>query len=258
MDWDDLVLSSETSLQVEKMVASLTQHFMIVEEHDLDRKLRTGFRVLFYGPAGTGKTLTAELLGNRLKKDIYRIDLALMVSKYIGETEKNLSKVFTKAENHNWILFFDEADALLGKRTGIRDAYDKYANQETAYLLQRIEEYNGITILATNFRENIDDAFIRRCNTIIHFPKPESKERYSLWQKAFRGDIILMKDVNLRQLSESYELTGAEIKDIVHAISLKKRAKNKYSVYHREIISEIQKQIKKRKKKRRKLFMSNK
>lgn len=126
--------------------------------------------ILFIGGPGTGKKTLATLIGEQAGKDVYRIDLSMIVSKYIGETEKNLELVFARAGNKGWILFFDEADALFGKRTGVRDAHDKYANQEVAYLLQRIEDYNGVVILATNMKNNIDDAFTRRFQTVIRFP----------------------------------------------------------------------------------------
>ena len=126
--------------------------------------------ILFIGAPGTGKKTLASLIGQQSGKEVYRVDLSMIVSKYIGETDKNLEKVFDAAENKNWILFFDEADALFGKRTNVRDAHDKYANQEVAYLLQRIENYNGLVILATNMKSNIDEAFTRRFQTIINFP----------------------------------------------------------------------------------------
>ena len=143
-----------------------------------------------------------------------------MVSKYIGETEKNLSRLFDKAENKNWILFFDEADALFGKRTDIRDAHDKYANQEVAYLLQRIEGYNGLVILATNQRANVDDAFTRRFQAIIHFPMPRPEERYQIWRKAFPPQIEIAEDVDWQQIAARYELAGASILNITHYCAL--------------------------------------
>jgi SpoVK/Ycf46/Vps4 family AAA+-type ATPase len=125
-------------------------------------RLRPGYRALFHGPPGTGKTLTAALLGKATKRDVYRVDLSTVVSKYIGETEKNLANLFDQARNRDWILFFDEADALFGKRTNVKDAHDRYANQEISYLLQRVEDFDGLVILASNFRANIDEAFLRR------------------------------------------------------------------------------------------------
>ncbi len=182
----------------------------------MKKRVKPGYRALFYGPPGTGKTLTATLLGKYTGKDVFRIDLSRVVSKYIGETEKNLSRLFDKAENKNWILFFDEADALFGKRTDIRDAHDKYANQEVAYLLQRIEAYNGLVILATNQRGNIDDAFIRRFQAIIHFPLPGARERQEIWQKAFPVQIELEKAIDWQQIASRYELTGAGIINVAH------------------------------------------
>lgn len=130
---------------------------------------RKGSMVLFSGPTGTGKTLAATVIANELKRPIYKVNLSMVVSKYIGETEKNLEQLFTEAENKNWILFFDEADALFGKRRGVKDAHDKYANIETAFLLQKIEDHNGLIILATNMKNNIDDAFLRRFRYIVDF-----------------------------------------------------------------------------------------
>ena len=132
--------------------------------------------MLFHGPPGTGKTLTAGLLGKIAQKDVYRIDLSMVISKYIGETEKNLARLFDKAERKDWILFFDEADSLFGKRGQVKDAHDKYANQEVSYLLQRVEAYNGLVILASNFKNNIDEAFLRRFQSIIYFPLPAKEE----------------------------------------------------------------------------------
>jgi SpoVK/Ycf46/Vps4 family AAA+-type ATPase len=172
MDWDDLVLHPRTSKQIREIEHWVTHNDTLLREWDMGRRLKPGYRALFHGPPGTGKTLTATLLGKQTDRDVFRIDLSRMVSKYIGETEKNLSRLFDKAENKDWILFFDEADAFFGKRTDIRDAHDKYANQEAAYLLQRIETYGGLVILATNQRGNIDDAFLRRFQAAIQFPMP--------------------------------------------------------------------------------------
>ena len=144
---------------------------------------------LVLGPPGTGKTLTATLLGKHTGKDVFRIDLSRVVSKYIGETEKNLSRLFDKAENKDWILFFDEADALFGKRTDIRDAHDKYANQEVAYLLQRIERLQRSGDPRDQPAANIDEAFLRRLQSIVQFPMPRPEERYEIWRKTFPSQI---------------------------------------------------------------------
>ena len=216
MAWDDLVLHPNTLRHIREIEHWITYNDTLLQEWGMGRKLKSGYRALFYGPSGTGKTLTATLLGKYTGKDVFRIDLSRVVSKYIGETEKNLSKLFDKAEHKNWILFFDEADALFGKRTDIRDAHDKYANQEVAYLLQRIEGYNGLVILATNQRGNIDDAFARRFQAIIHFPFPRPEERYQIWSKAFPSQLKIAGDIDWRQVAARFELTGAGIINVMH------------------------------------------
>ena len=216
MEWTDLVLHPGTRSQIQEIEHWIAHSETLLQDWGMRKRIKAGYRTLFYGPPGTGKTLTAMLLGKHTGQDVFRIDLSRVVSKYIGETEKNLSRLFDKAENKNWILFFDEADALFGKRTGIRDAHDKYANQEVAYLLQRIEGYNGVVILASNQRANIDEAFTRRFQSIIHFPMPRPEERVEIWQKAFPSQIKIAADVDWRHLAARYELTGAGILNVAH------------------------------------------
>ena len=155
---------------------------------------KKGYRCLFYGPSGTGKTFMTCLLGKEAGKEVYRVDLSLIISKYIGETEKNLELVFARAEHKDWILFFDEADALFGKRTHIRDAHDKYANQEVSYLLQRIEQYDGLVVLATNMKNNIDDAFRRRFEVELEFAMPNSAQRRQIWKNSFPTEAIFRRE----------------------------------------------------------------
>ena len=167
--WTDLVLDTETFNQVEEIKGWLKQSSAVKPDRSLNRKMKAGYRALFDGPAGTAKSTTAALIGKELSKPVYRVDLSTVVSKYIGETEKNLELLFERAKDKDWILFFDEADALFGKRTDVKDSHDRYANQEVSYLLQRIEDYNGLVILATNMKNNTDDAFTRRFNLILRF-----------------------------------------------------------------------------------------
>jgi hypothetical protein len=155
---------------------------------------KKGYRCLFHGPSGTGKTFATCILGKETHREVYRIDLSLVVSKFIGETEKNLELIFARAENKDWILFFDEADALFGKRTNIRDAHDKYANQEASYLLQRIEDYDGLVVLATNMKNNIDESFLRRFDSDLKFSMPGMEERKKIWQSSFPKDIQFGKE----------------------------------------------------------------
>ena len=216
MEWSDLVLPSGTLQQIREIDNWITHNDTLLHEWGMKKKIKPGYRALFYGPPGTGKTLTASLLGKQTGKDVFRIDLSRVVSKYIGETEKNLSRLFEKAENKNWILFFDEADALFGKRTEIHDAHDKYANQEVAYLLQRIENYNGLVILASNRRSNIDESFARRFQVIIQFPMPKADERYKIWMKTLPPQMKFDTDIDWQKIAIRFELSGAGILSVVH------------------------------------------
>jgi SpoVK/Ycf46/Vps4 family AAA+-type ATPase len=220
MDWEDLVLDPYTMEQVMEIKAWIEYGNELLHELGLIKKIKPGYRSLFYGPSGTGKTLTSSLLGKVTGRDVYRIDLSMVISKYIGETEKNLEKVFQKAEYKNWILFFDEADALFGKRTKISDAHDRFANQEVSYLLQRVEDYAGVVILASNLKSNLDDAFTRRFQSIIHFPMPNTGDRLLLWQKGFSDKTELDGNVDLDTIAREYEMSGGSIMNVVRYATL--------------------------------------
>jgi SpoVK/Ycf46/Vps4 family AAA+-type ATPase len=189
----------------------------VLDEWGFERKLSRGKGVnaLFPGPSGTGKTMAAEIIANQLGLDLYKIDLSAVVSKYIGETEKNLGRVFTAAENANAILFFDEADALFGKRSEVRDAHDRYANIEIAYLLQKMEQYDGLAILASNLRQNMDEAFLRRLQFIVEFPFPDETQRYRIWQVHFPPEVPKDKAIDYNFLARQFRLSGGNIKNIV-------------------------------------------
>lgn len=239
MEWEDLVLHPNTLCHIREIENWITYNNTLLHNWGMHKKLKSGYRALFYGPSGTGKTLTATLLGKYTGKEVFRIDLSRVVSKYIGETEKNLSKLFDKAEHKNWILFFDEADALFGKRTDIRDAHDKYANQEVAYLLQRIESYNGLVILATNQRSNIDNAFARRFQSIIHFPIPRPEERYQIWSKAFPTQMVIADDIDWQHVAVRFELTGAGIINVMHYCSVEALADQSLCIDFKKLESAI-------------------
>ena len=184
-------------------------------------KLRPGFTSLFYGPPGTGKTLSACLLGKHCGCDVYKVDLSMVVSKYIGETEKNLARVFDLAEHKGWILFFDEADALFGKRTRVDDSHDRYANQEISFLLQRIEDFDGVVILASNFKANIDDAFVRRFQSVVHFPMPKPPRAAAhLARGVPAARARSTTRIDLGRIAEQYELSGGTIMNVVRYASL--------------------------------------
>lgn len=242
MTWDNLVLNKETMNEVKEIETWLQFNNVLLDDWGMKGIIKPGYRVMLYGPPGTGKTLTAALLGKFTNRDVYRIDLSMVVSKYIGETEKNLGKLFDKAENKDWILFFDEADAIFGKRTNVRDAHDKYANQEVSYLLQRIEAHPGLVILASNFKSNIDTAFSRRFHSIIEYKLPSQSERKLLWESCLPKGIPLDPDVSLDQLSRLYEVTGANIINVVQYACLQKLKKKSKGIQWVDLINGIRKE----------------
>lgn len=220
LTWEDLVLHPGTRRQIDDIMIWVHHGETLLNDWGMAAKLRPGYRSLFYGPPGTGKTITACLLGKTTGRDVYIVDLSLVVSKYIGETEKNLANVFDQAQHKGWILFFDEADALFGKRTETRDSHDRYANQEVSYLLQKIETFNGIAILASNQRENLDDAFSRRFESVIYFPMPRPEERIFLWRQGISPKARLEETLDLEQISEEHVLSGGSIMNIIRFASL--------------------------------------
>ncbi|OPY69818.1 MAG: ATP-dependent zinc metalloprotease FtsH 2 [Syntrophorhabdaceae bacterium PtaU1.Bin034] len=245
MGWEDLILDPYTMEQVLDIKTWIDHGKTLLYDLGLAKRLKPGYRALFHGPPGTGKTLTASLLGKTTGLDAYRIDLSMVVSKYIGETEKNLEKVFSRAENREWILFFDEADALFGKRTDVRDAHDRYANQEVSYLLQRVEEYPGVVILASNRLSNLDEAFTRRFHSIIHFPVPGKNERLALWRSGFSNVLGPEKDVNIPEIAARYELSGGAIANAIRYATLVSLKKGTSSVLTEDIEEGIRKELQK-------------
>ncbi|MFT6500404.1 MAG: DNA polymerase III delta prime subunit [Crocinitomicaceae bacterium] len=217
MEWNDLIVPEGTRNQLDDLENWLKHNDQLKQHPELGKRAKDGYRTLFYGPPGTGKTLTASLLGKSTNRPVFRIDLSLMVSKYIGETEKNLSGIFKKAEHKDWILFFDEADALFSKRTNTESSNDRFANQEVAYLLQRIENYNGMVILSTNLKQNLDKAFIRRFQSMVYFPKPSKSEREILWNQSVPSDLPLSKEIDMNALVGNYEITASQISNIIQS-----------------------------------------
>lgn len=238
LEWEDMVLDYQTHDALEDINTWIEHQHTIMEDWGLKRILKPGYRALFYGPPGTGKTLAATLLGKKNNMDVYRVDLSMIVSKYIGETEKNLAKVFDLAENRNWILFFDEADALFGKRTSTNTSNDRHANQEVAYLLQRIEDFPGTVILATNLKSNIDEAFSRRFQSIIYFPMPSEELRAELWCSMLPKEWLGDDAEELIATAAQSELSGGSIANVVRkcAVQMVKSNKNTISSL---IINEI-------------------
>jgi SpoVK/Ycf46/Vps4 family AAA+-type ATPase len=215
--WADLVLPSEKLALLREICNQIRHHYRVYESWGFGAKHSrgTGLSVLFSGPPGTGKTLAADVLANEVGLTLYKIDLSNVVSKYIGETEKNLARIFAEAETSNSILFFDEADALFGKRTEVSNAHDRYANIETSYLLQKMEEQDGVVILATNLRHNMDEAFTRRIRFIVEFPFPEADSRMRIWETLFPPAAPVSDEIDFAYLAREFAVAGGSIKNIV-------------------------------------------
>lgn len=217
--WADIVLPADQNAQLRAICSQVKYRQIVYQTWGFERKLSLGKGVtaLFSGPPGTGKTMAAEVIASDLQLDLYKIDLSQVVSKYIGETEKNLDRIFTAAETANAILFFDEADALFGKRSEVKDAHDRYANIEIGYLLQKIEASSGLSILATNLRQNLDEAFIRRLQFIVEFPFPDEKYRQQIWEVLFPPEAPLDPAIDFELLAREVRLAGGNLKNIALA-----------------------------------------
>jgi hypothetical protein len=217
--WDDLVLPQHLIAQLHEICTHVRHREKVYHQWGFSSRLgpARGIAALFAGPSGTGKTMSAGVLARELGLELYRIDLATVVSKYIGETEKNLSRIFEEAEDSNAILLFDEADALFGKRSEVKDAHDRYANLEVAYLLQRMETYSGVAILATNLAANLDEAFARRMAHLVEFPFPDASLRERLWRKSIPARAPLSTTVNFTMLANQFHISGGNIRNITLA-----------------------------------------
>lgn len=215
--WEDIVLPVDQRQILQELVATVRHRPTVLDEWGVADKLASsrGITVLFTGPPGTGKTMAAEIMSGELGLDLYKIDLSGIISKYIGETEKNLERIFEEAASSNAILFFDEADALFGKRSEVRDSHDRYANIEISYLLQRMEAYDGVTILATNLRANLDEAFTRRLQFAVDFPFPEEDDRLRIWQALFPTTVPCDAQLDFSLLARRFKLAGGNIRNVI-------------------------------------------
>jgi Winged helix domain, variant/ATPase family associated with various cellular activities (AAA) len=214
--FDDLILPGEQVAQLRELAARARHRERVLDEWGLGKGSSKGRGItgLFAGDSGTGKTMSAEVVAHDLGLDLYVIDLSTVVDKYIGETEKNLDRVFSDAEGLNAVLLFDEADALFGKRSEVSDARDRYANVEVAYLLQRMELFDGIAILTTNMRANVDEAFTRRLDVVVDFPRPEEADRLRLWQVNLPAQVPRVGDHDLEFLAHAFDLSGGNIRNV--------------------------------------------
>ncbi|UHA73455.1 ATP-binding protein [Paenibacillus sp. 481] len=215
--WADVILPLEQMEQLRNACNQIKYRHIVFGEWGFSQKLSygKGVSMLFSGPPGTGKTMAAEVIAGELALQMYKIDLAQVVSKYIGETEKNLHDIFREAQLSHAILFFDECDALFGKRSEVKDSHDKYANMETSFLLQKMEEYEGITIMATNYAQNIDEAFLRRISYVVKFPFPDATYREGIWRSLYPKEAPVSDEVDYAYLGRKLELSGGHIKNIV-------------------------------------------
>ncbi|SNR14670.1 ATP-binding protein [Tenacibaculum jejuense] len=246
LNWNDLVLEIATKNQLEEVKLWLKHSQLILKDWQLNKNLKPGYRLLFYGPPGTGKTLAATLLGKSIQAPVFRIDLSMIVSKYIGETEKNLGQLFDKAASKNWILFFDEADALFSKRTDTNSSNDRHANQEVAYLLQRIESFDGLVILATNLQSNIDEAFLRRFQNTIHFTKPKYQERRTLWKNMLSNTFEIDEgEIVLDEIAKNHELSGGEMLNILRYCAIKAAERGEKKINYKNIMTGIKREYQK-------------
>lgn len=245
-EWDDLVLDETAREEVEDILAWVRHQETLMRGWGLERRLKPGFRALFYGSPGTGKTLTASLLGKVTGRAVYRVDLSRVVSKWIGETEKNLASLFDHAQHQDWILFFDEADSLFGKRTESRDANDRAANQQISYLLQRIEDFPGVVILATNLRSHLDEAFARRFQSVVYFTIPDAERRLRLWEDHFKErPYRLAPDVDLPRLARDYEIAGGSILNVLRYACLKAVVREPREIRGGDLIHGIRRELQK-------------
>jgi hypothetical protein len=238
LTWEELVLDEITL----ECVNGIMKWVSASNKLNSVRKIRKGFPCLFFGPPGTGKTLTAQLIGRTFRKDVFRIDLSMIVSKYVGETEKNLALLFDRAVNKDCILFFDEADALFSRRTEVNSSNDKWANLEMAYLLQKMEEHPGLTILATNLRNNLDPAMTRRFQAMIHFPRPKKDDRKKLWKLALPDDFTYAPNISLEKLAK-YELTGANISNVIKYCCVESLSRNEFTIMGQDLLKGIRREL---------------
>lgn len=245
-DWEDLVLPPQTKQMLKNACNQIEHYHTVYETWGFNRKMAygRGVSMLFYGPPGTGKTMGAQVIAKTLHLELYKVDLSSVMSKYIGETEKNLGGIFQEVKKSQSILFFDEADALFGKRSEVKDAQDKYANAETAYLLQKMEEYEGIIILATNFLQNFDEAFKRRIKFLIEFPLPDGGQRLEIWKRVYPEEAPLGEDLDFEYLARQFEVSGSNIRNIAVAAAFLAASENS-SIHMQHILFCLWEEIKK-------------
>lgn len=244
--WDELILNPDEKAIIKRACDQLRYRRVVYDKWKMGKRILygTGLSMLFAGPSGTGKTMAAQVVAHELGLEIYKVDLSRVISKYIGESEKNLGEIFDSAKKSNVILLFDETDSIFAKRTEVKDSHDRNANLETSYLLQKMEEHTGITILTTNFLENIDKAFFRRINYVVHFAFPNAAARKEIWQKMFTKEVPIAKDVDFNFIAKQFELSGGSIKNACLTAAFMAASENT-EITMKHMIKSIEYEIKK-------------
>lgn len=243
--WEELILDPYTTEQIDEIRAWLEFGSVLKSDKRLGRKLTPGFVSIFHGPSGVGKTLTASLLGKVTGKEVYRVHTPGVISRYVGETEKSLDRLMQRASELDCILFFDECESIFSQRVAVSSSLDKFANQEVSFLLQRIESYPGLIILATNMKSNIDKSFTRRFQSFIYFPIPNKSERLKLWQHTISELIPLAQKVDLDEISEKYELTGGSIVNVIRHATLMALRRNEKTINQSALEYSIHRELQK-------------
>lgn len=245
LNWDDLVISENVEEEIQHITDWIKHKDTIYGEWGFGDVIKPGYKALFYGPPGTGKTFTASLIGKATGKDVYKIDLSMVSSKWVGETEKNLARIFDTAESRDWILFFDEADSLFGKRSSTQSSQERYANQEVSYLLQRTEDFDGTVILASNLKGNMDEAFTRRFQSIIYFPVPKASQRLKIWNSYFKKRFQIEEKIDFEKIAKDYEISGASIVNVLKYCAIKSASIGEPTIYYDDLITGIRREIQK-------------
>lgn len=245
LEWDDFYIEENIKEELEEILLWIEHGSFVMDSWQLRKRIKPGYRSLFYGPPGTGKTLAASLIGKMTNREVYRVDLSQVVSKFIGETEKNLSRILDTAEKNNWILFFDEADSLFGKRTNVASSHDRYANQEVSYLMQRIENYAGIVILSTDLNPNINQAFTRRLQSVIHFGLPDAHMRKNIWMSALPEALTFEPSIDISEFADKYELSGESIVNIIRFCALMAKRQGRTTIVQKDLLLAIRREMRK-------------
>jgi hypothetical protein len=244
---DDVVLSDAGRTQLRELAARVRLRSRIETQMEISPAIAhgRGLLVLFTGPSGTGKTLAAEMIAGQQGVDLYKVDVSTVVSKWVGETEKNLSRVFADAEGSDALLFFDECDSLFGQRGEINEGSDRWANLQTNYLLQRVEDYSGVVILASNLRKNIDEAFLRRIQVIVQFDAPDAAHRLMIWQRSIAGSSNALSEEELREIANRFTITGGGIRNVAIDASYRALATGRTAVAVRDVVASVAREYQK-------------